>query len=46
MRRSSGTTATRSKKGIEPAAFVGLAALALALAAVGAKLFERRDLTG
>jgi ABC-2 type transport system permease protein len=32
--------------GIEPAAFVGLAALALVLAAVGALLFERRDLTG
>jgi ABC-2 type transport system permease protein len=31
--------------GIEPAAFVGLAALALILAAVGALLFERRDLT-
>jgi ABC-2 type transport system permease protein len=32
--------------GIEPAAFLGLAALALLLAAAGAWLFERRDLTG
>jgi ABC-2 type transport system permease protein len=31
--------------GIEPAAFLGLTALALVLAAVGAWLFERRDLT-
>jgi len=31
--------------GIEPAAFVGLTALALVLTAVGALLFERRDLT-
>lgn len=31
--------------GIEPAAFIGLTALALVLAAVGAWLFERRDLT-
>jgi ABC-2 type transport system permease protein len=32
--------------GVEPVAFVGLTALALLLVAVGAWLFERRDLTG
>lgn len=32
--------------GIEPTAFVGLAAFALVLATVGAVLFERRDLSG
>ena len=30
--------------GIEPLAFVGLTGLAVALAAIGAALFERRDL--
>jgi ABC-2 type transport system permease protein len=32
------------ESGIEPAAFIGLVGLALGLAAIGALLFERRDL--
>ena len=42
--RSSATTATRSRTGSNPLAFIGVTAAAVALAALGSALFERRDL--